>query len=330
MKNSIDISTKSILRILLLPTILYVVWVNRDLVFALFIAFILMSALRPIVMHLHVRRKVPMQVAAILVIIVSTVSLGLLVGSIIPPMLSETIQFIERLPEIFRSINPSISQYIQIQQLSQYVPTLANQFVSIVGNVFSNTLLVFMTVFFSYYLLANERTIDEGLIQNFFGRHFKADKIREILRILHAAQARLAAWFWGELILMLAVGVLSYIGFSWIGIKYALPLAVLAGVLEILPNLGPTITALIATFIGFGQSPVTGFAALAVSFVVQQLENYLLVPYIMKKVVGLNPIVTILVVILGMRFGGPLGALLAIPTYVLAESIYREIYTKRA
>ena len=86
--------------------------------------------------------------------------------------------------------------------------------------------------------------------------------------------------------------------------------------------------AAVAILIGFGQSPVVGFAALAVSFIVQQLENYFLVPYIMKKAVGLNRIITMLSVILGMRFGGPLGALLAIPTYVLVESIYIEIYRK--
>lgn len=326
MKYSMEISTKTIIRVLLIPTALYLIWMNRDLVFALFIAFILMSALRPIVLHLHVRRKIPAFIASILVIVVTTSFFALLIGSIIPPVLSETVLFIERLPDIVRSINPTVSQYVQIQEVSQYVPALANQLVSILGNIFSNTLLVFMTLFFSYYLLANEKIVDEGIIKNFLGRHFAYEKIRETLRIVHAAQSRLAAWFWGELILMFAVGTLSYIGFSWIGIKYALPLAVLSGALEILPNIGPTVTAIIATFIGFGQSPMMGFAALAVSFVVQQFENYILVPYIMKKVVGLNPIITILVVILGMRLGGPLGALLAIPTYVLVESIYREIY----
>ena len=102
---------------------------------------------------------------------------------------------------------------------------------------------------------------------------------------------------------MFAVGLLSYIGFSWIGIKYAFPLAVLAGIFEALPSIGPTMVAAVAILIGFGQSPVVGFAALAVSFIVQQLENYFLVPYIMKKAVGLNPIISMLSFILGIRFG---------------------------
>jgi len=326
--HSINVSSRSIFKALLIPLGLYLVWINRDLVFALFIAFILMSALRPIVLYLHTQKKIPRPIASLFVIVIALAFVTLSVGTIIPPMLTETITFIEKLPEIVRNLNPGVLKYIQIQEVSKYVPNFANQFVSIVGNVFSNTFLVFITLFFSYYLLANERVIDENFIQGFLGRHIHEDKIKNTLRVVHSAQTRLAAWFWGELTLMFAVGLFSYIGFSWIGIKYALPLAVLAGILEVLPNIGPTVVAVIAALIGFGQSPVIGVAAIAVSFVIQQVENYVLVPYIMKKAVGLNPIITMLAVILGMRLGGPLGALLAIPTYVLVESVYREIYRK--
>ncbi len=328
MTHYTNISTKTILKLFFIPLGLYLVWINRDLVFALFIAFILMSALRPIVIYLHTQKKVPRPVASLLVILSALVFLVLAVGTVVPPMLSETIIFVEKLPEIVRGLNPEILKYIQIQEVTKYVPNFANQLVSIVGNVFSNTLLVFLTLFFSYYLLANERVIDENFVEGFLGRHISEEKVKDILRVVHSAQERLAAWFWGELTLMFAVGLLSYIGFSWIGIKYAFPLAVIAGIFEALPSIGPTMVAAIAILIGFGQSPVVGFAALAVSFIVQQVENYFLVPYIMKKAVGLNPIITMLAVILGMRFGGPLGALLAIPTYVLVESIYREIYRR--
>ncbi len=326
--NSINLSVRTILKLIVVPAAVYLLWVNRDLVFCLFIAFILMSALRPIVLYLHTQRRLPRPIASLVVILATLVFVALSVGTILPPVVTETVGFIEKLPDIVRNMNPAILKYIQIQGITQYIPDFANQVVSIAGNIFNNSLLVVLTVFFSYYLLANERVIDEELIKGFLGRHISNDKVKEIIRVMHSAQTRLASWFWGELTLMFAVGLLSYIGFSWIGIKFALPLAVLAGIFEALPSIGPTIVAFISILIGFGQSPVVGFAALAVSFVVQQTENYFLVPYIMKKVVGLNPIITMLSVIMGMRLGGPLGALLAIPTYVLVESIYREIYRK--
>lgn len=326
--HTITISTRSIIRAIAIPLIMYLLWINRDLAFSLFIAFILMSALRPIVLYLHTRRSIPRPIASIFVIVVTLVFVVVAIGTVLPPAVSETVGLIEKLPDIVRSLNPAILRYIQIQEITRYLPDVANQAVSILGGIFNNTLLVVLTIFFSYYLLANEKTIDESFIKGFLGRHLSKDKINEIVRVVHSAQSRLASWFWGELTLMLAVGSISYVGFSWIGIKYALPLAVLAGIFEALPSIGPTTVAFISVLIGFGQSPVIGFAALAVSFIVQQVENYFLVPFIMKKAVGLNPIVTMLAVILGMRFGGPLGALLAIPTYVLIESIYREIYRK--
>lgn len=310
----------------LIPLALYIVWVNKDLLFAVFMALILMSALKPVVSYLANNKRVPRPLAALLVVVSTLIVITFLAGAILPPIFLETLNFIERLPETLQSLDPSISKYVGVTELSQFVPTFANQVVGIVGNVFSNTFLVFITLFMSYYLLAHERLIEDSLFSGMLHRHLSEKKIKELLRVVHATQDRLASWFWGQLALMFIVGTVSYIAFSWIGLKYALPLAVLAGILEALPNIGPIIAAIVAVLIGFGQTPIVGFASLAVSIVVQQVENYLLVPYIMKKAVGLNPIITMFSVVLGLRIAGPLGALLAIPTYVLLEAVYRELY----
>lgn len=326
--REVNISIKSVFRILGIPLAFYLVWINKDLVFAMFMALILMSALRPLVHYLVEKKNIPTSLASFLVVLCAFVGLAFLVGAILPPLFIETILFIEKLPDVLRSLNPMLSQYVGIQEISQFIPSFANQLVNIAGDIFSNTFLIFITLFMSYYLLANEKVIENQMVKRFVGIRVEEEKTKELLRVFHAAQSRLASWFWGELTLMFVVGVTSYIGFSWIGMKYALPLAVLAGILEALPNIGPIFAGLVAVLIGFGQAPIVGFAALAVSIVIQQLENYVLVPYIMKKAVGLNPLVTMLAVVLGLRLAGPLGALLAIPTYVLAESIYTETYLK--
>ena len=132
-------------------------------------------------------------------------------------------------------------------------------------------------------------------------------------------------WFWGEITLMLIVGVLTYLGMSLIGIKYVLALAVLAGILEVIPNLGPTLAAIPAMLIGFSQSIFLGLAALAVSFIVQQLENNFIVPLVMKKATGLNPIITLVALIVGGRVGGVLGVVLAIPATLFLEVLLIEL-----
>jgi predicted PurR-regulated permease PerM len=99
----------------------------------------------------------------------------------------------------------------------------------------------------------------------------------------------MSSWFWGELTLMFVVGIMNYVGFTIIGLKYALPLAVLAGILEVVPNIGPTLAAVPAFLVGASHSYFLGASSLAVSFIVQQLENNLIVPFIMKKAVGTPP-----------------------------------------
>jgi len=324
----VDISTKTILKVIFIPLSLYLIWMNRDLVFAFFIAFIIMSALRPVVIYLNVRRNVSRPLASLFVVLTALVVIAVLVGTIVPPILSETIGFIEKLPETLRQLDPAILRYVNVQEISRLVPDFANQIMTIVGNVFSNTFLVAITLFFSYYLLANEHHIERQFIEGVVSRHMDEKKVKKFIQILHSAQTRLAAWFWGELFLMFVIGFVSYIGFSWIGLKYALPLAVLAGLLEAVPNIGPIVATIFATLIGFGQAPIIGFAALAIEFAIQQLEGYFLVPYIMKKAVGLNPFITMISLIMALRLAGPLGAIVAIPTYVLLESIYLEIYQK--
>ena len=110
-----------------------------------------------------------------------------------------------------------------------------------------------------------------------------------------------------------------------IGIRYSLALAVLAGLLEAVPNLGPTISSIPAILLGFAVSPVMGVTALALYFIIQQLENNLIVPVVMKKAVGLNPIITLIALLIGGKIGGVLGVLLAIPITVFLETVLIEI-----
>jgi predicted PurR-regulated permease PerM len=103
-------------------------------------------------------------------------------------------------------------------------------------------------------------------------------------------------------------------------------LAILAGFLEIVPTIGPTIAALPPLIIGFVVSPITGLATVALAFLVQQTENYLLVPRIMQSSVGLNPIITLLSLAIGFRLAGVIGAIISIPLVVAAKVILQDYY----
>ena len=122
---------------------------------------------------------------------------------------------------------------------------------------------------------------------------------------------------------MLTIGIVTFIGLTVLRIPYALPLALAAGLLEILPNLGPTLAAIPAiaiAYISFG--PVSALLALIFYVIVQQLENNLLVPKIMAANAHVNPLVAIVTILIGVEIGGVVGAFLAIPIYIVIRLIY--------
>jgi predicted PurR-regulated permease PerM len=132
----------------------------------------------------------------------------------------------------------------------------------------------------------------------------------------------------GQLVLMFIIFVLDFTALSIFHIPYALILAMLAGILEIVPYLGPIISATLASIIGFFISPITGLIVLGVLTTIQQIESHIIVPQVMKKAVGLNPVVVILALLIGAQLGGVLGAILAVPLATSLSVIIGDLVDK--
>ena len=138
-------------------------------------------------------------------------------------------------------------------------------------------------------------------------------------------QEKLGAWLRGQIILMIVVGVLTYIGLLILGVKYALVLAIFAGIAEIVPYAGPIIAAVPAIGIGLTMSPFKGMIVALLYFGIQQIENAVLTPKIMQKSVGLNPVVSLFALMVGFKFAGLVGALLAIPVATIVAVFLRDL-----
>ena len=125
---------------------------------------------------------------------------------------------------------------------------------------------------------------------------------------------------------MLIVGLMSYIGLTFLGVEFAVPLAFIAGLLEIIPNIGPTLSMVPAILVALGTSPILGLAVFALYFVIQQLENNLIVPKIFSKAVGVSPLVVIISLMIGFRVAGATGAILSLPTVLFLEILINDLY----
>lgn len=316
--QKVEISSKTIIFTVLFLLSLGLLWQIRELIFSLFIAFIIAGALKPAVAYLE-QIKLPRIVATFITYLTFIFIIYGVFALIIPPLLSEMIFLSKNLPRIIDSIFSNSNIVFNFDFLTQNIPGIANQTLTFVKGIFSNAIFVSSTLFFGFYFLL-EKNLESQLLSIFF----EEIELKKIEIISDRAQKRMSSWFWGEIILMIIVGVMIYVGLSVIGMKYVLALSVLAGLLEVIPSLGPIASSVPAILIGLSFSPVMGLYCAILYLVVQQLENNLIVPVIMKKVTGLHPIVTLIVMVIGGKLAGILGILLAVPSTIFIETILIE------
>ncbi len=317
--RKVEIAPRTIIFAVFFILGLYFLWIIQDLLFSLFIGFILMSALKPVVHSLE-KRGIPRKLAAVVAYFSVIFVFITLFSIVLPPIALEGTALIKNLPTIIANLNPTLSAYLQLQTLTQYLPNVTTGAFAFLAGIFSNILFVVTTIFFGFYLI-----MEENIIKNFLKHIFNDKKTEQLIGLFDRAEARMSAWFWGQATLMVVVGCVTFIGLNLIGMRYALSLAVLAGLLEIVPSIGPILSAIPAVLIGFSISSITGVATLALYFIIHQFEGNLIVPIIMRRAVGLDPIATLVFLIVGGKIGGIIGILLSIPILLFLGTFLTEL-----
>ena len=324
MPKKIEISHRTIVFVFVFIFALWFLYFIRDIILQLFVAVFIMTVLNPFVRTLT-RFKIPRTLAVFVIYLFIIALFSLLIAGIIPPLVEQSTSFANSLPKYLSTlgISPYISEQITGQIISS-IGSLPGQIIKVGVSIFSNVISVLAVLVFSLYLLLSREKLEDQL-----GFLFGDEKKKKIGRVIDRLEMRLGGWARGELALMILVGSANYIGLSLMGIPFALPLAILAGLLEIIPNIGPITAAIPGIIIGLSISPVTGLAVGALALLIQQLENYVLVPKIMEKSVGVSPLITLLALAIGFRIAGVVGAILAIPATITLQVIASEyIYSK--
>ena len=319
MNRKIDISHKTIFFLTAFLALLWALFLIKEVIILIFIAVIFMSALSPIVTRME-RFKIPksLSIALIYVIIIALVSLT--ISFVVTPLIDETSNLLTNLPKYLSSVIPETG-VIDATVIQREFGNFSRNALEVSLAIFSNILAFISIGVLTFYLLLERENLDKLLSQFFIG------KDERIKRTTRKIEEKLGAWVRGQMALTLIIGTTSYIGLSLLGVPYALPLAILAGILEIVPVIGPIISAIPAIMIAFLISPLTAGLVAIMYFIIQQLENHLIVPQVMKKAVGLNPLVVIIAVAIGGKLLGIAGALLAVPITVVAQIITEDLLT---
>ena len=196
-----------------------------------------------------------------------------------------------------------------IQGIKEISSNVSNGFVKIVSAVFGGLLSFVLIVFLSFYLL-----VQEDGVANFLRLVTPLKHEKYVVGLWKRSQRKIGQWMQGQFLLGVIVAVLLYLGLMILGVKNALLLAVIAGCLEIIPVFGPIISATPAIMMAFvGGGFTSAILVLGLYIIVQQFESHLIYPLVVKKVVGVSPIVVILALVVGAKLAGFLGVVLSVP-----------------
>lgn len=324
--TDVVVSTGTIFKILVLILALWLFIQIQPILLLFFVAFLISFALLPLIERLQKRIS---RLLACLVTYVVAVTLFLAVLSFgIPPVVEQTSLFISQLPRLIESVlaNPSLAPVSR-----QFVEEAARQLAGASGNILSLTLGIFssvlglITVFvFSFYFSLEYESIRNRFL-GLLTENFRKRAEESLVEI----EEKIGAWVRGEFILMIVIAVLTYVGLLILRVNYALPLALIAGVLEIVPLIGPIISSVPAILVGFASSNVLGLGVLALFVLVQQFENNVVVPRVMEKVVGFDPLLTMSAILIGGKLFGIGGAFLAVPVGLILQVLIPKFVSEK-
>jgi predicted PurR-regulated permease PerM len=303
-----------------------------QVIFVFAIAILLGTVIRPAVGWLH-RKGLP-EVAGIMIVFV--LLLGFLTGFmflLFPLIIAQGTTIVAAVPGYYQNLrNWAINSPSQIilslsgllpATLTKLVPSIqTGQQVLVtaeqaIGYVSSFIHVIFMAVaillLVFLWILKGPQAIKAMLLL------LPEEKRDGIDELIHAMETKISAYIVGESILCLTIGVMALISYMIIGLPNALTLALIAGVFEAVPMIGPFLGAIPAGVVAFSIGPIKLLWVVISTVIIQQLENYLLVPRVMRKAVGVNPFVSLLAIFAFTSFFGIAGALMAIPLAVIIQ-----------
>ncbi len=330
-KNSIklDISLFLVLKIIGILLFVYFLFLIRDVLVILGISFILSAALEPVVDKLQRKFKMPRWIGVLSIYTLLVAGLYVFI-SMITPILNEQIRhLISNRDNYVNDMNRMISSWpVEIQdQIREAIRNIPEEIRSWgVGDISNKAFGIFSGIgsfvailVISAYILSLKNSMKKTV-----SAFVPENRREQFLKVFSEITRKMSLWFRGQIVLSLTVGIVTYIGLSIMHIPYALILAIIAGFTELIPLIGPVIGAIPAVIVAFFVSPIMAIIVGAFYIFVQQLENHILVPQVMKKAVGLNPIIIISSMLIGAKLIGILGVILAVPVASSISVILKE------
>lgn len=343
-KTIVEISPRTLIITISIILAFWLAWIIKPVIFMFFIAFILSAAFKPYVNYFE-KYKIPRIVSTIVIFVLFLLIATVGLVTVVNEALIQLRALVEQVPNIVftiisnaEKIFPVISQYIDpdlikstlkdwVTSLLNFSPTIVSSGVTGVFDVVNSTLSLFGTslvvAIMTIFMLVRKDNVYDGLLML-----IQKEQRKKYLDLLARIEVKLGEWLRTELFIMLVVGFVVWLGLSLPGLfipnyglgSYALPLAFLAMVLEIIPGTGVALAGVVSTIVALAlNQPYLALYTSIFFIVLQQAETAYFIPTIMNKVVGVDPIITIIGFISFYILFGPIGAILVVPLLIVIQ-----------
>ncbi|MFH1207004.1 MAG: AI-2E family transporter [Patescibacteria group bacterium] len=332
---TINISTSAIFKVIAVLVLLALIYLLRDVILIILVSFILASALNPWVNALQ-RRRIPRVLATVIIFLAFFGTFVLILVLLIPPIATQITDISKNLPSYYNRIMTDFEKFKDFSLQQNILNSLQNSLQSLQSNLGQTAAGVFSTVasvfggfvsFIFMVVITFYMLLEENALKKFIKSVTPSKYQPYIFQLINRAQDRLRLWLRGQLILCLIIGFLAWLGLTILGVKYSLVLGLWAGLTEFIPYLGPFLGGIPAVFIALTTgSFIKAVLVLGWYIVIQQLENHLIVPKVMEKTVGLNPLVVIIIMLIGGKLAGMVGILLAVPLALVIKVFAEDFF----
>ena len=329
-RTRIDVTSATFLRALAVIFGSYIIWQVREVALSLLLAVVIASALDPAVRRMGTW-KIPRVVSVVMLYLALTLGLLLSTYALLPSISEELAIFAKQAPTLLKEARTDMTKRAPwfpvdpvFDRMSTYLKGQDFTVKGFTGSVlksenFVDRVVAFGTIFIvSFYLTVQERGVEKFLRLAIPGEY--EDRV---VSVWGKTQRKIERWLQGQIILAIFVGVLVYLGLLGIfDLKYALTLAVISALFEIIPYIGPFLAAIPGVvFASLELGPTMGLLVLLFYVLVQQIEGNLIYPVVVSRMIGVSPIIIIVALLVGGKLGGITGVILAIPAVVLLTEV---------
>lgn len=340
-ENIIQISAGTIFKALLIIIAFAVFYYLRDILLVVVLAIIIASAVEPGTQWFS-RRRVPRVLSVLLMYSTAAIiSVGMFYFLFLP-LINQSASFLSTLPgylgelqvwnplqnsELLSS-NPAIEGFSKtfsltqiVEQINTTVSSFSNGFFSTASHVFGGILSFLLVIVLSFYL-----SVESDGVSNFLRMVTPYKNEKYILDLWKRSQHKIGLWMQGQIVLAIIVAMLVFLGLTLLRIDNALLLAVLAGIFEIIPLFGPILAAIPAVTIALITNGMTSaLIIVGLYIIIQQFENQLIYPLVVRKIVGVPPLVSILALIVGYKLAGFVGLIISVPLATMLLEFLNDI-----